>query len=1013
MKALITYFLENRIVTFMFAILLVAVGIQSYQKMGRLEDPEFTIKDALVITPYPGASPQEVEDEVTDVIETAVQTMGQLDEVKSRSERGLSTVTVTMRDNYNKDTLPQVWDELRRKIGDAVKELPPGAGSPMVLDDYGDVFGVFFVIYGDDYSYAELKDVADMLKRELLLVEDVARIKTMGERTEAIIITPNRDRLAQLAIPTQVIIRELQNKNQVVDAGKARAGSEYIALVPDAAMQDLNDFRNIRISVGERQFRLGDLATIRRDYVEPANPIVRFNGHNGIAMGISTRSGGNVVSMGEALQARMDTLIQQVPLGIEFGVVSVQSEAVTQAVNNFVISLLQAVAIVIIVLLIFMGLRCGLLIGVILLITIMGSFIFLNPMGVALERISLGALIIALGMLVDNAIVVVDGMLIRMGKGEKGFDAAIAVVRQTAIPLLGATAIAILAFASIGTSKDSTGEFCSSLYSVILVSLSLSWVTAVTITPLFSMLFLKVKPNPKNEDPYDTRFYRGYRNFLATAIQKRWISLGIVGLVFASAIYSFQFVENAFFPPSTRPQFLIDLWMPQGTHIDTTLKQAKDLEAKLLEQEGVTKVTTITGQGALRFILTYGAERKNDAYAQLLVDVEHSDMIDPLIQKVDNVFNPQLPQADIYGYKFELGPGSKGKIEIRFYGENPDELRALEQQALAIFRKHHNTKAIRSEWRDRVKVFEPEILEEQAGLLGISRADIAATIREHFEGITVGVYREGDLLLPIKLKAPESSMPNVADIMNLQIWSPIAQRSVMMSQVVRQITTRFEDDIIMRIDRKRCLSVFTDPIKGTAAKLLDELRPEMDALPLPDGVEMEWGGEYKNSKEANESLASSIPLFMGAMVVLTIILFNSLRQTLVIWLCVPLIIVGVAFGLLGLGKPFNFMAILGFLSLVGMMIKNAIVLIDEINAQAKDGAPPLDAVLNAGTSRLRPVAMAASTTALGMIPLFADDFFAAMAVTIIFGLVAGSILTMVVLPVIYTVIFRIPVDKTE
>lgn len=1009
MKALVAYFLKNRVVTFTFAVLLVAIGTQSFRNMARLEDPEFTIKDALVITPYPGASPQEVEEEVTDLIETSVQAMEQLDEVRSRSERGLSTVTVSMRDNYDKDSLPQVWDELRRKVGDAAKYLPPGAGPSMVVDDYGDVYGVFFILYGNEYSYAELKDVADMLKRELLLVEDVAKIQTMGERTEAIIVELNRDRLAQLAIPSSVIIRELQNKNQVVDAGKIQTGVEYIVLAPDRVVQDLADFQNIRISIGEHQFRLGDLATIRRDYISPANPIVRFNGNNGIAIGISTRAGGNVVKMGQALDARMQTLIKDIPLGIDFGIVSLQSDAVTKAINSFIVSLLQAVGIVIVVLLLFMGLRCGLLIGVILLITIMGSFIFLTSMDVALERISLGALIIALGMLVDNAIVVVDGMLIRMNKGEKGYDAAVAVVQQTAIPLLGATAIAILAFASIGTSQDSAGEFCSSLYSVILVSLSLSWVTAITITPLFGMLFLKGKPTPGKNDPYNTRFYRRYRKFLHACIRKRWISLATVGVVFVLAILGFRFVENAFFPPSTRPQFLVDLWLPQGSHLDATRREAEALEVQLLALDGVTKVTTVVGQGPLRFLLTYSGERKNDAYAQLLVDVEDASLIDDLIRKVDNELGPQLPDAEIYGYKFELGPGSKGKIEIRFYGNHPDDLRELEQQALALFREHTNTKAVRSEWRNRIKVFEPEILEEQAGLLGISRADIAAAIREAFDGRSVGVYREGNLLLPIKLKAPETDAPDVANILNLQIWSPVAKRSVTLSQVVRQIHTRFEDDIIVRRNRKRCLSVFADPVEGTAAALLAELRPAIEAIPLPQGIEREWGGEYKNSKKANASIAASIPMFMGAMVVLTILLFNSLRQTIVIWLCVPLIIVGVAFGLLGFQKPFNFMAILGFLSLVGMMIKNAIVLIDEINAQNALGITRLEAVLRAGTSRLRPVAMASTTTALGMLPLFADAFFAAMAVTIIFGLVAGTILTMVILPVIYTVIFRIPV----
>ena len=1004
----VEYFINNRVVTLVATFLLVGMGIKAFNGMSRLEDPEFTIKDALIITQYPGASAEEVEQEVTDEIEIAVQKLGQLDSIESRSEQGLSTVTVTIQAQYGKETLPQVWDELRRKVGDAQAGLPPGAKPSIVVDDYGDVYGVFLVVYGDEYSYAEKKDVVDMLKKELLLVQDVAKVEITGARQEAVYIELNRERMAQLGIPTAVVVNQLQLKNIVQDSGRVQVGEEFITLNPTGEINSIQEFNTIRISAGDKQIFLRDIASVRRGYVEPQRDKIRFNGHDGIAIGISTRPGGNVVTMGEALKKRLRELSKDIPLGIEFGVVSVQSDAVTAAINNFIVSLVEAVAIVIVVLLLFMGLRSGLLIGGILIITILGSFIFLSPMGVALERISLGALIIALGMLVDNAIVVVDGMLVRIEKGQNATKAAIEVVSKTAIPLLGATVIAIMAFAAIGTSDDKTGEFCRSLYQVILVSLSLSWVTAVTITPLLGILILKPsKTSSENADPYDTPFYRGYKGFLASCIRFRWITLSIIIAVFGVSVWGFGNIKSSFFPPSTRPQFMVDLWLPQGSHIDRTSERAAKLESMLLEEESVTNVTTLVGKGALRFLLTYAPEKANGAFAHFLVDVDDSKKIDDLISKIDSEFDLQFPDAQVYGYKFELGPGSKGKIEPRFYGEDPNVLRSLAAEAFEIIKADSDSKAITTNWRQRVKVVRPQILEEQASLLGITRPDVANALRQAYMGLAVGVYREDDLLLPIILRANEDQSSDIASLSDLQIWSPIAKRAVPLSQVVSSVETGFEDEIIYRRDRRRSFSIFADPINGTSTALLDRLRPQIEAIELPEGYRLEWGGEFEDSGVAKAALASSIPTFIGGMILLTILLFNSLRQPLVIWLCVPLILIGVAAGLLLFDQPFNFMAILGFLSLVGMMIKNAIVLIDEINEQNSQGADPLGAILNSGTSRLRPVAMAAATTALGMLPLFVDAFFVAMAITIIFGLMVGSVLTMLILPVIYSVVFGI------
>jgi multidrug efflux pump subunit AcrB len=927
----------------------------------------------------------------------------------------MSTLTVSIKNQYDRNSLPQVWDEMRRKVGDAQANLPPGAGPSLVIDDYGDVFGVFIAIYGEEYSYAELKDVVDLLRRELLLVQDVAKIDTYGEFVEAIYVELERDRMAELGIPTSAIIRELTNKNVASDAGRVKVGPEFISIVPTGELDSVEDFESVLISPGSSsQIFLRDVANVHRGYVEPPSTLMRHDGKAAIGLGISTVSGGNVVVMGEALKQRLIELEPRIPLGIEFGLVSVQSEAVSEAISGFVVSLIEAVAIVIVVLLIFMGLRSGLLIGFVLVLTISGTFIFMGPWGIALERISLGALIIALGMLVDNAIVVVDGILIRIQKGEDATAAAAAVVNQTAVPLLGATIVAVLAFAAIGTSDDSTGEFCRSLFQVVFISLGLSWITAVTVTPLLCVMFLKPPSTSADEsDPYASGFYRGYQAFLRSCIRARWVTVAAVIGMFAASLWGFGYVDQSFFPPSTRPQFMIDVWMPQGTHIDDTTRAVEKAETYLREQDGVTHVNSLVGQGSLRFLLTYTPEKQDSSYAQLIVDVDDSSKIATLIPKIESDFEELLPDALTYGFPFELGPGANGKIRARFSGPDPTVLREISQQAEEIFHADSNAKAIRTDWRQRVKIVEPILSEQQANANGITRSDVADVLLQAFQGFSIGLYREGDLLLPIILRAPEAQRADVASIQNLQIWSPAAQGMIPLRQVVAGFETRFEDEIIMRRDRKPTITIFGDAKTGPASVLFNRLRPQIEAIELPQEYELEWGGEYEDTANARGPLMASLPLFIIMMVLITIGLFNSLKEPLIIWLCVPLALIGVTGGLLATAQPFGFMALLGFLSLMGMLIKNAVVLIDEIRLQRSEADNLLTAIVNSGTSRLRPVAMAAATTALGMLPLLLDAFFIAMAVTIIFGLMFATLLTMIIVPVLYAIFYGASSDPAE
>ncbi|MDJ0907443.1 MAG: efflux RND transporter permease subunit, partial [Woeseiaceae bacterium] len=906
--------------------------------------------------------------------------------------------------------LPQVWDELRRKVNDVQGDLPPRAGPSIVNDDFGDVYGVYVALYGPGYSYAELKEVAQMLRREYLLVQDVAKVDFWGDRREAVYIEIDRDRASQLGVTMNSLQASILDKNLVVNAGRAEVGERFIAIDPTGTFETAEAMGDllIRSQDSDAQFYLRDVAKVTRGYVEPPTRVLRYNGNPSIGIGISTVSGGNVVTMGEALRVRTQEILDQLPLGIEFGVISLQSEAVTTAISGFLISLLQAVGIVIGVLLVFMGLRSGLIIGFILSLTIAGTFIFMAPWGIALERISLGALIIALGMLVDNAIVVVDGILVRMQKGMKAEDAAVEVVGQTSMPLLGATAVAIMAFGAIGLSDDSTGEFCRSLFQVVLISLSLSWVTAVTVTPIVCVMFLKPpKEGEATDDAYSGGLYQRYRGLLETAIRFRGVTVAIVLGVFAVSMWGFRYVDQSFFPDSTRPQYMLDFWLPEGTHINETTRQVAEVEQWLNEQEGVTNVTSHIGGGAMRFILTYSPEKPSSAYAQFLIDVEDYTLIPAMIDKAEREIPERFTDSAVFGRAFILGPGGGGKIQARFSGPDTTVLRQLEKETMRILREDGGAKGIRSDWRNQVPFIQPVLAELEANQAGVERPNVATSMRSGFEGEPIALYRDSDELLPIIIRAQENERSDISNMNNLQVWSPAARRTIPLRQVVSEFDTKLRDPIIQRLNRKSTMTVHADPVSGVASALHSRVRPQVEALDLPAGYELEWWGEFRDSARGRAGIMASLPAFLLAMVLIVIALFNSLRQPLVIWLTVPLALIGVTAGLLITRQPFGFMALLGFLSLSGMLIKNAIVLIDEMELQKSQGIAPYDAVVGAGVSRLRPVAMAALTTVLGMVPLLGDAFFIAMAVTIIFGLLVATVLTMVVVPVLYTIFFRI------
>lgn len=1013
--------IENSVISWMFAILLLLAGTVSYFGLGQLEDPEFTLKKAMVVTLYPGASPQQVEEEVTFPIENAIQQLPYVDYVTSISSAGKSQISVEMKSTYRKDDLKQIWDELRRKVNDLQNNLPPGVYSPKVIDDFADVYGVMYAVTGDGYSYDELKDYVDYLKRELVLVNGVSKVTVAGEQQAQVVVEIATQKLSQLGIAPSRIFSLLQSQNSVSNAGKIRVGDESIRLHPTGEFQDVKELEHLLISKpGSKELiYLGDVATVSREYAEVPKHITRFNEQRALLVGVSFSSGVNVVDIGRAMERHLTDLEYQRPHGMEINTVYHQPNEVQQSVDGFIVSLIEAIAIVILVLLIFMGVKSGLLIGAVLLLTVLGTFIFMKLFAIDLQRISLGALIIALGMLVDNAIVVTEGILINLKRGQTKIRAAVNIVQQTKWPLLGATIIGITAFAPIGLSSDASGEFAGSLFWVLLISLLLSWVTAITLTPFFANLLFKETPTDQandNNDPYQGIIFNFYKVLLSTALKFRLSTLALMILLLAASVVGFKSVKQSFFPASNTPMFYVDYWHYQGADIRSTSDNLTDIESFLQNDDLVLEVTSTIGQGAPRFMLTYSPEKQYDAYGQLIVRVKDRDAVAKMIAKL-RVFEQQhLLSGTIKIKRMEIGPSTNAKIEARFSGPDPVVLRQLSAKAQAIFSNDANAFNIRDDWRQRTKVIRPEFNEQKARRLGISKSDLDQLLLTSISGNKVGLYRDGTQLLPIVARSPEEERKNVDNLSDLQIFSPVLNVYVPVTQVVDKFRVLWEDPLIMRRDRKRTITVMADhDVIGdeTPAKLFARVRGGIENIPLPNGYEMNWGGEFESSSKAKTAIFGSLPLGYLAMFMITVMLFNSLKQPLVIWSTVPLAIIGVTAGLVSLNAPFSFMALLGLLSLSGMLIKNGIVLVDQINLEIKEGKAPYSAVFDSGVSRVRPVSMAAITTILGMIPLLFDVFFKSMAVTIMFGLGFATILTLIVIPVMYCLLFGIKQTSTK
>ncbi|KGK15950.1 efflux RND transporter permease subunit [Vibrio navarrensis] len=1008
------YSIKNRVISWLFIIILAIGGVTSFLNLGRLEDPAFTIKDAMIIATYPGATSKEVEEELTYPLEKEIRQLPYIDHITSTSSNGMSQIMVSMKMDYGPDELPQIWDEMRRKINDLKPTLPSGVQSLQIIDDFGDVYGVMIMLSGDGYNYVELKRYADHLTRELELINGVGKVAIAGDQQEMLFVEISLDRLAALNLDMNTVAGLLNQQNNVVASGEVMVNGESLTIRPSGTLTSVEALENLIIHGRDtgNLIRLKDVATVRRDIQEKPTNVVTFNGKPAISLGISFASGVNVVEVGQKVSQELALLESIKPAGVELNYFYNQAAEVDTSVQDFIVSLAQAVAIVIIVLLFAMGMRSGIIIGLVLLLTVFGTFILMDYNKIELHRISLGALIIALGMLVDNAIVVVEGILVGLKKGRSKVQAAVDIVKQTQWPLLGATVIAITAFAPIGLSQDATGEFMGSLFWVLCYSLFLSWVTALTITPFLADLLIKEeeKGSDTEEDPYKGALFVIFSAMLKFALRFRWLTVtAMVGLLVV-AVFAFGMVKQSFFPPSNTPMFYVDMWMPQGTDIRQTMLQTEKVEHFIRQHKQVEFVSTSIGQGMQRFALTYQPEKSYEAYAQLQVRALDRESMFALLDELTQALPSQFDKPTFQFKLMEFGPSPASKIEARISGPDPQVLRDIAKQVEDVLHTDPGARNIRHDWRERTKELVPQFNESKARRLGISKEDLSNTLQMAFGGNTMGLLRDGTHILPIVGRLPESERVDFASMQNVKIWSSSLQTYVPVDQVIDGVTLEWTEPLIQRRDRKRTLSVLADHdilSDDTPASLFARIQPKVMALPLPDGYSITWGGEYESSKDAQQALFGSLPMGYLLMFVITILLFNSLKKPLVIWFTVPLSIIGVSFGLLSTNMPFSFTAFLGLLSLSGMILKNGIVLLDQINIELASGKEPYQAIIDSAVSRVRPVSMAALTTILGMIPLMFDAFFGSMAITIMAGLGFATVLTLIVVPVMFAVLFGI------
>lgn len=1005
MKTLAKFFLKNRALSWLLLALILLGGVVAYVGMGKLEDAPFTIKQAVVTTTYPGASPLEVQQQVTDVLEEAIQSLGELYYLKTENRAGLSKITVYVKKEIRADAMQQLWDKLRRKVGDAQGKLPAGAGTSVVNDDFGDVLGVFYGLSSAVHTYRELEEQAERLKNELLAVPDVARVELYGVQNRTIEVEADPSLLAASGLTMADIAAAFDRQNHIVDAGAVETAHNRLRIDAAGSFTTLQELENLTVTSRDGSyFRLGELAAVSESYVRPARSRMEMDGLPTIGIAISTVADGNVVDMAERVAARLSQLEQVMPEGYRLRTVYDQGHESSVANDGFVLNLIISVVTVIAVLLFFIGMKNGILIGSGLVFSIFGTLIYMYGTGIALQRMSLAAIIIAMGMLVDNAIVVYDATLVNMQRGMRKRTAILAAVGTTAMPLLGATLIAVLTFLPVYLSPHITGELLSSLFIVIAVSLLLSWVLAVSQNVFFVQEFVRrPRPDELKGELFQGRMYDRFRRALRWTIRRRWFVLASMMVLLAASALGFRSIPQQFMPLLDKQYFSVDVWLPEGTRVEEISRQAEALAEKLMQHEGVRHVSTFVGQTPPRYYLANAAYGPQSNYAQCLVEAVSPSVARSMQVGLQDELSQTFSDALIRVNRFELNSIPQALIEARFCGDDPRVLDSLTSMAIDIMRRNPKVMNARNEWGNKAMLVRAAYDPVKAGRLNLGKADLMTAVKSTNDGTPVGIYRDGDKQVPVLLRTVGGQLSQAA-LEDLPVWN--GRNSVPLAQVTDSIGIGWEWPLVKTYNRRLSMAAQCDVQPGhTMKEVHSEIRDEIERIGLPAGYSFFWDSQYKDQKEAMEALTKYFPLAIVFLVLILVALFGNFRQPSIIFLILPLSVIGVVVGMLVTGFQFGFFCIAGWLGLLGMIIKNVIVLLDEVNLQRRAGVAPGEAIVEATVSRTRPVLMAAITTIFGSIPLLFDVVFGGMAATIVFGLSFATLLTLFVTPALYAVFY--------
>jgi len=1032
---------QRKAIFYFLMFCIIVGGVLAFDSISKLEDPEITVMQSQIVTVYPGATAHEVEMQVTNIIEEELSSLENIETIKSKSSANISVISVMLELTVPQDEIEQRWDFLRRRIKEVQNRLPAGAQPPLVIDDFGDVYGMFYAMTGDGFSYKEMSKMAEYIKREMLGVEGVSKVDIFGTQPPVTDVVISVARAGEMGVFPFQIVAALNGQNTTVYPGSFEVGDKLLNVSVNNKISNASDIGDVMIQgLDGNSFKLSDIATIEEGYNEPLRNTMFLNNEKAIAISLSMESGENIIKVGERVEKRLEELKKNIPVGYEFEKVFFQPDKVDDAIDGFMINLIASVVIVILVLMLTMGLRSGFIIGAGLVLTILATFPLLLAAGGTLQRISLGAFIVAMGMLVDNAIVVIDGILVDLQKGVKRKKALVNSAKRTAMPLLGATIIAVSAFLPVYLSDDAAGTYARDLFVVLCISLLVSWLLALTQVPVFADKLLKKKKkkdNNESKELYSSWAYRKFRNVLAFLLHYKTATLIIAAILLALAAFNFQNIKKTFFPDFNYNQVYIEYKLPEGTSPERVNADLQQITEDFLKYEEVKMVVSSHGMTPTRYCLVRAMGEMSDSYGELIVNFEDYDTMVKMKPVLNEYLHENYPDAYTRIRKYNLSIKATHTVEVEFTGPDPAVLRDLSERAQEVFRKNQyaDPYTISDDWEPLGQALVAKYNQASGRRAGPTRSDVSNAILAATDGLPVGEYFEGETKIGINLKMRKGDGSKVQRLGEIPVWSTLPNVSavneksiqklmyggksldelkneivspVPLNAVTDGVDLAWQERVVRRVNGQRAIQAQCDPLEGYSPALVRTASlEEISNIELPDGYEMKWVGEQELQGDALRNIFRYLPISIMLIILTLILLFNDFRKPIIVLMCIPMAFIGIVPGMILAGQPFTFMAIIGSFGLMGMIVKNAIVLLDELEKRIAEGTERYHAIIDATISRTRPVLMASFTTILGMIPLFGDPMYASMATAIISGLLIGTLITLLFVPILYAAFFGV------